>query len=271
MNVVITNLATLAAILGVMGALAVVETILPLHARGRWHRAHLGPNLALTFLTFFLSFFLNAGVVLTVVWLDERGFGVLRWLQVGPLAAGILGVLVLDFSWYALHQTMHRVPALWRIHRVHHSDPVVDVTTTIRQHPGESLLRYATLFACVIVFGVGLPAFAIYRVWSALNGMSEHANIRLPRWLDRAIALITVSPDMHKIHHARDVRETDTNYGNIFSFYDRALGTFTPTARGRTVVCGLDGFDDPAQQTTRGLLAMPFADRVPSEVARASS
>jgi sterol desaturase/sphingolipid hydroxylase (fatty acid hydroxylase superfamily) len=113
--------------------------------------------------------------------------------------------------------------------------------------------------------------FAIYRVWSALNGLVEHANVRMPRWLDRTIALVAVSPDMHKVHHSRDVRETDSNYGNIFSFYDRALGTFTPTARGPAVVCGLDGFDDPGDQTTAGLLGLPFRDRVPSGPAHASS
>jgi sterol desaturase/sphingolipid hydroxylase (fatty acid hydroxylase superfamily) len=271
MNLIMTNLSTVAAILGVMGVIAVVETVIPLHARGRWHRAHLGPNLALTLLTFFTNFFLNAALILFLVWLEARGFGLLRWLPVGPIAAGILGVLALDFSWYALHRTMHLVPALWRVHRVHHSDPVVDVTTTIRQHPGESLLRYAALTLVVMVLGVGLVPFAIYRVWSALNGLSEHANVRVPRWLDRAIALVAVSPDMHKVHHSRDVRETDTNYGNIFSFYDRALGTFTPTERGPTVVCGLDGFDDPADQTTAGLLGLPFRDRVPSGLAHASS
>jgi sterol desaturase/sphingolipid hydroxylase (fatty acid hydroxylase superfamily) len=263
--------ATIGTILGVMGLFALVETAIPLQARSRWHRDHLGPNLALTFLTFFTNVFLNTAVVMLLLWLDQRGFGLLRWLPVGPIVAGVAGLLALDFSWYALHWSMHRIALLWRIHMVHHSDPVVDVTTTIRQHPGESLLRYATLTVAVAVCGIGLPAFTIYRVWSALNGLSEHANIRLPRWLDRTIALVSVSPDMHKVHHSRELHETDTNYGNIFSFWDRALGTFTPTERGRTVVCGLDGTDDPAHQTVAGLLAMPFGDRVPSEPARASS
>jgi len=271
MNLLVTNLSAIAVIVGVMGAIAVVETVIPLHARGRWHRAHLAPNLALTLLTFVSSFFLNAALILLLLWLEARGFGLLRWLELGPIAAGVLGVLALDFSWYALHRTMHRVPVLWRLHRVHHSDPVVDVTTTIRQHPGESLLRYATLTLFVTVFGVGPVPFAIYRVWSALNGLVEHGNVRVPRWLDRTIALVAVTPDMHKVHHSRDARETDSNYGNIFSFHDRALGTFTATERGPTVACGLDGFDDPADQTTAGLLKLPFRDRVPSGPARASS
>jgi sterol desaturase/sphingolipid hydroxylase (fatty acid hydroxylase superfamily) len=270
MNVLAT-LPTLGAILGVMGVLAIAETIIPLHARGRWHRAHLRPNLTLTLLTFASNVFLNAALVVLLLWLEARGFGLLRWLALGPIAAAIAGVMALDFAWYVLHRSMHRVPALWKIHRVHHSDPVVDVTTSIRQHPAESLLRYATLALTVAVLGVGLAAFTVYRVWSALNGLAEHTNVRLPARLDRTLALVTVSPDMHKVHHSRDARETDTNYGNILSIFDHALGTYTPAERGRTVTCGLDGFDAPADQTTAGLLTMPFRDRVPSETAHASS
>src|SRR5690242_16108794 len=106
MNLLVTNLSTLGAILGVMGALALAETAIPLHPRDARHRAHLGPNLALTFLTFATSFFLNAALVLLLLWLDARRFGLLRSLPLGPVAAGVLGVIVLDFSWYALHRTM---------------------------------------------------------------------------------------------------------------------------------------------------------------------
>jgi len=120
------------------------------------------------------------------------------------------------------------------------------------------------------VFGVGLTAFTIYRVWSVFNALLEHANIRLPRWLDRAIGVLFVSPDMHKVHHSRDVRETDTNYGNISSLFDRAFRTFTPAERGRSVVCGLDGFDHPDDQTTAGLLGMPHRIRAGSKRAQAA-
>ena len=264
MDLLLANLPTVAAILAIMTVLAVVETVIPLQARSRWHRVHLGPNLALTLLTLATNIFLNTAVVLMLLWLEARGVGLLRWASLGPVVAGVLGVLVLDFSWYLLHAAMHEVPALWRIHRVHHSDPVVDVTTTVRQHPTEGLLRYATiaLFACT--FGIGVAAFTVYRAWSAINGLLEHTNVRLPRWLDRAWLLVSVSPSMHRIHHSRDVRETDSNYGNIFSFFDRLFATYTPDRAGRDVVCGLDGFDEPAAQTTTSLLWLPFQDRVPS-------
>jgi sterol desaturase/sphingolipid hydroxylase (fatty acid hydroxylase superfamily) len=141
---------------------------------------------------------------------------------------------------------------------VHHSDPVVDVTTTIRQHPGESLIRYAAVAACTLALGASPAAFAIWRTWSALWGLLEHANVRVPRALDGLLTLVVSTPNMHKVHHSRLPVETDTNYGNLFSLFDRAFRTFTPSARGPSVACGLDGFDDPATQTTAGLLGLPF-------------
>jgi sterol desaturase/sphingolipid hydroxylase (fatty acid hydroxylase superfamily) len=259
LSILKTNLSAIGAILAVMAAAALLETAIPLHARGRWHRTHVGPNLALTFLTFATSFVFNGGLVLLLAWLAEHRFGLLRLLPLHPLAAGALAVVALDFSFYVAHVAMHKVPAFWRVHRVHHSDPVVDVTTTIRQHPLEGVIRYAFLAAFAGALGAGLGAFAIYRVWSAVNGLLEHANIRVPRRLDAALSLVTTWPNLHKIHHSRDVRETDSNYGNIFSWFDRLFGTYTPSWRGTAVACGLDGFDDPSVQTTSGLLAMPFS------------
>jgi sterol desaturase/sphingolipid hydroxylase (fatty acid hydroxylase superfamily) len=141
---------------------------------------------------------------------------------------------------------------------VHHSDAVVDVTTTIRQHPGESVIRYAFMAVFAFGLGAGPGAFAVYRIWSVLTGLLEHANIRLPLWLDNLIALVSASPNMHKVHHSRTAEETDTNFGNVFSFWDRAFGTFTPAVRGTDIAYGLDGFDDRRTQTVKGLLSLPF-------------
>ena len=177
-----------------------------------------------------------------------------------PLLAMAAAVLVLDFSFYVAHVAMHHIPSFWRFHRVHHSDPAVDVTTTIRQHPGEGVIRYAFMAAFAIPLGASPGAFAVYRVWSALNGLLEHSNIQVPLWLDHLLSLVSTWPNMHKVHHSRDARYTDTNYGNIVSLWDRLFFTFTPARYGTNIVYGLDGFDDPATQTTAGLLVMPFRD-----------
>jgi sterol desaturase/sphingolipid hydroxylase (fatty acid hydroxylase superfamily) len=112
--------------------------------------------------------------------------------------------------------------------------------------------------AFAVALGAGPGVFAVYRTWSAVNGLLEHANIRLPLWLDRLIALVSTWPNMHKVHHSRNREETDTNYGNIFSFWDRIFFTFTPSSRGTDIDYGLDGFDDPSAQTLKGLLGLPF-------------
>jgi sterol desaturase/sphingolipid hydroxylase (fatty acid hydroxylase superfamily) len=255
---------TIGAIIAAMAAVAVVETLIPLHARGPCHRTHLGPNVALTFITFATNLVINGVLVATLARLEASGAGLLQALALPRAASVAVVVVVLDFSFWVAHVAMHHVPAVWRFHRVHHSDPAVDVTTTIRQHPGEGVIRYGFLgvFACAL--GADPVAFAVYRTASALNGLLEHANIRLPRRLDDALALVTTWPNLHKVHHSRTATETNTNYGNLFSLFDRLLGTFTPAARGATVRYGLDGLDDVATQTTCGLLALPFRSDAPT-------
>jgi sterol desaturase/sphingolipid hydroxylase (fatty acid hydroxylase superfamily) len=179
--------------------------------------------------------------------------------------------LALDFSFYAAHVSWHKIPALWRFHAVHHSDPAVDVTTTVRQHPVEGLLRYAALAAMAIAIGPSPVAFAVYRAASALNALLEHANLRAPRRLDSLLSLVTTWPHLHKVHHSRNPEQTDTNYGNLFSFWDRLFGTFTPSHLGRQIAYGLDGTDDPALQTTAGLLALPFRGLAASGAAPATA
>jgi sterol desaturase/sphingolipid hydroxylase (fatty acid hydroxylase superfamily) len=253
-----SGFATIAYLLAGMAALAALETLIPLHARGRWNRAHLAPNFALTAVTFATNLVWNAALLALLLWLESRGLGLLRWLAVPALPAGILAVAALDLAFYTAHLSWHKIPALWRFHAVHHSDPAVDVTTTIRQHPVEGVLRYAAIAAMAVLIGPSPVAFAVYRAASALNALLEHANLRAPLWLDRLLALVTTWPYMHKVHHSRSPELTDTNYGNLFSIWDRLFGTFTPSHRGMQIAYGLDGFDHPELQTASALLALPF-------------
>jgi sterol desaturase/sphingolipid hydroxylase (fatty acid hydroxylase superfamily) len=266
-DVASSRAASVGVILAAMAGLALVEAAIPLRARGRWSRTHLGPNLALTGLAFATNALFGSALVMALVQLEAEGVGLLRLLPLGPWASDAIAVLALDLSFYAAHVAMHRIPAFWRFHGVHHSDPAVDVTTTIRQHPGESVIRYAFLAAAGCAIGASPGAFAVYRLGVALSGLLEHANLRVPPRVDRALSLVFTWPGMHKVHHSRDPRLTDTNYGNLVSWWDRLLGTFTPSRLGADVVYGLDGLDDPATQTTACLLALPF--RRPRESAGA--
>jgi sterol desaturase/sphingolipid hydroxylase (fatty acid hydroxylase superfamily) len=251
-------LSTAGGILAAMAVLALVETVVPLHARGVWNRRHLGPNLALTFITFATNALYNMAVVLALVWMEASGAGLLRAWAPPPVLATALVVLTLDFAAWVAHVWMHASPLLWRFHAVHHSDRAVDVSTTVRQHPGEGVVRY--LFTAAAALGVGASpgAFALYRVWSALHAVLEHSNVRVPPRLDSLVSGVFATPNMHKVHHSRRKEESNTNYGNIFSLFDRLFSTFTPSTRGLSIVYGLDGFDDGAVQTTAGLLTVPF-------------
>ena len=253
-----STLASVGGILLGMGALAVLEAIIPLQRRGRWSRAHLAPNLWLTALTFATNALWSAALVLALAAAEARGFGVLHALALPGWASALVALLVLDFAAYAAHVAMHRVPLLWRFHRVHHADPTVDVTTTIRQHPGEGVIRYLFTAAFALPLGASPPAFLLYRSAVAVCALLEHANLRVPRRLDALLSLVVTFPTLHKVHHSRERRFTDTNYGNLVSWWDRAFGTFTPAHEGRAVRYGLDGLDDPAMQSTASLLALPF-------------
>jgi sterol desaturase/sphingolipid hydroxylase (fatty acid hydroxylase superfamily) len=249
---------TIGAVIVVMALLAGGEAVIPLRARGAWSRRHLGPNLMLMLITFATNAIFNTALVLLLEWQAAARIGVLHAFAPPPLATTAVVVLALDFAYYLAHVAMHSSPALWRYHCVHHSDPAVDVTTTIRQHPGEGVIRYLFLAAAASALGAGPAAFAVYRVWSVVHGLLEHANVRVPQRLDAAVAWVVTTPNMHKVHHSRRPAETNSNYGNIFSLFDRGFSTFTPTARGTSIPYGLEGLDHPSVQTTIGLLALPF-------------
>jgi len=252
-------LMNVAIIVAMMALVALVELVLPMFARPPTQRGRSSANLGLTAVTFAANWAITSAAATSAFALSLPAPGLMVRLGI-PMAAQIVAsIVVLDFFFgYLAHRAMHMSPTLWRVHRVHHSDPFVDITTTYRNHPIESLWRFLFVIVPMWILGVSAEAFVIYRLLSALNGILEHANIRLWRPLDRALSLVWVTPNMHKIHHSRDCVETDSNYGNILSIYDRILRTFTPTDLAFSVVYGLDDADPVRAKSLLGLLSMPF-------------
>jgi sterol desaturase/sphingolipid hydroxylase (fatty acid hydroxylase superfamily) len=252
-------LTSIAVILSLMGLLAIVETFVPLFARPANLPGRARANVAMTIQVFVTAFALNAGVAAAAVMLAPSSP---RLFEMAGLPAGLqllLGVVALDFAYgYVAHRTQHAWPALWRFHRVHHSDPFVDVTTGFRTHPVEVAWRYAWMLATVWLLGVPVASVVAFRMLSAVNGILEHANVRLPAALDTALSWVWVTPNMHKIHHSRRQAETDTNYGNLLPVYDRLLGTFVPTARASSVQYGLDDARPEDVRSFSAMLAMPW-------------
>ena len=250
-------LGNVATILALMAAAAVIEVFLPLFERGESSKGRARANLSLTAVTLGFNWVLTS--VTAIVALSLKPAGIFAMTKL-PFAVQVLvTVVVLDFMYgYASHVLLHKIPILWRVHRVHHSDPFVDVTTSLRQHPIEGLWRF--IFMTIPAWTLGLPAagIVVYRLISRVNGILEHANIRLWRPLDRAGSLIWCTPNMHKVHHSNEPAETDSNYGNILSIYDRAFGTFTNTDRAHHVVYGLKETDVADARSFIGLLTHPF-------------
>ena len=203
-------------------------------------RRRIALNVGLTAAVFALNLLLFGAGLAVVHRLNEQGFGLAQWLDLPLAVSALLAIVALDFATWALHWAMHRTPLLWRLHRLHHADAFVDVTTTLRQHPGETILRTAVTLATGALLGAPLAVIAVYRLISVLNAIAEHANIRLPGRLDRALALVWVTPDLHKMHHSRLAAETDSNYGNLLSLFDRVFGTYTCGSGAGSVVYGLE-------------------------------
>jgi sterol desaturase/sphingolipid hydroxylase (fatty acid hydroxylase superfamily) len=187
---------------------------------------HAAVNFGFTVIHLIIHTFLAILIVTLSLWCQKIGFGLVYWFNANILLTILIGVLALDFSSWLVHLVMHKIPVLWRFHLIHHSDNNVDVTTGLRHHPGDSFLR--GIFFLLLIFISGAPMYSvmIYQTLVVLSTAFTHANINLPKKLDRALSLILVSPNMHKVHHHWKQPYTDSNYGAVFSIWDRLLGTF---------------------------------------------
>ena len=258
-------------ILIVMAVGALIEMAVPMFAAKPWKNGRRRANLGLTAMSLGSNWLLASVAAAAALALRPAGLfaqlGWPMWLQIGA------GIVVLDFSvGYLSHRSMHMWPVMWRFHQIHHNDPFVDVTTTYRTHPVETVWRF--MFAIVPVWLLGIPAQAvvIQRLLQATNGILEHANVRLWAPLDRLLSLIWVTPNVHKIHHSRAISETNSNYANLLTLYDRVLGTYTPAERAESVVYGLNDADPRKVASFPELLSLPFhtsdPDRVPDTKVR---
>ena len=238
-----------------------LESVVPLN-RYRKHRLRRAlPNIALTALLVVTNLLLSFATAQFVSFAQSRQLGLLFLINLSPWLLAVLGIMGLDFFAYLAHVLLHKSWLGWQFHRVHHSEREVDVTTAFRQHPGETLWRILWQLLAIVVFGLPLWVVVIYLMISAVNAQLEHANIRINQPLDRWLRLLLVTPNMHKTHHSRWQRETDSNYANIFPLWDRLGNTYTAQVDFNKLRFGLDGFDDEAMQTFRALLKIPFATK----------
>ena len=221
---------------------------------------HAWPNIFFTLTTIIINFALAFLLLKSSDWVVNNDFGIINWLPEMPLwLYVIIGLLLMDFiGAYLAHYVEHKVKPLWMVHLVHHTDHKVDTTTANRHHPIESLIRYTFTLAGVFIIGAPIGIVMMYQSLSLVATQFTHANIKLPKKIDYYISFILVSPDMHKIHHHYVLPYTDSNYGNIFSIWDRLFGTYLIMDRDN-IVYGVDVFpDEDKNGNLIELLKQPF-------------
>lgn len=221
---------------------------------------HAIPNLFFTLTTIIINFGLAFLLLTSADWVSANEFGIINWLPEMSLWIYVfLGVLLLDFfGAYLAHYVEHKVKPLWMVHLVHHTDHKVDTTTANRHHPLESVIRFAFTLLGVFVVGTPIGIVMLYQSLSLVATQFSHANIKMSKKVDRAISYVLVSPDMHKVHHHYVLPYTDSNYGNIFSIWDRLFGTYMELDREK-LVYGVDVFPDEKENSNiLNLLKQPF-------------
>lgn len=238
----------------------ILEGIMPLFGSSYKKWKHAVPNMFLTLTTILVNLPLAYVLLKTSDWVVAHNFGIINWLPEMPLWAYIvLGVLLLDaIGAYLPHFVEHKVSLLWHVHIVHHSDHNVDTTTANRHHPLESIIRYAFTLLGVGIVGTPIGIVMLYQSLSVIATQFNHANIKLPNKVDAVLSYIIVSPNMHKVHHHYRLPYTDSNYGNIFSIWDRLFRTYAELPP-EAITYGIDVFPD---ETKNGkileLLKQPF-------------
>ncbi len=243
--------------------------VLLLAAEGWWprrtgpmrHRLRWGANLSVVVVNGLLvRLLIPLGATGTAVWAGVHGYGLFARLAWSPALEAAVSFLALDALIYWQHRLFHLIPLFWRLHRMHHSDVEFDATTGVRFHPAEILV--SMLIKMGAVLALGAPAVAVIAFEIALNATSlfNHANLRLPEPVDRALRRVLVTPDMHRVHHSVHRREHDSNYGFNLSWWDHLFRSYTaqPADGHTTMRIGLAQFRDDAEQRLPALLVQPF-------------
>jgi sterol desaturase/sphingolipid hydroxylase (fatty acid hydroxylase superfamily) len=209
----------------------------------------------------FMRFTIGSLAYLSAVWAIDNGYGLLNLWQLSDSIAIITTLLILDFAIYAQHIIMHKIPVLWRLHKIHHTDLEFDATTAVRFHPVEIVLSMLYKVVCIVAIGAHPGAVIAFEI--ILNGCAtfNHGNVAIPESIDNKLRWFLVTPDMHRIHHSAEPIETDSNYGFSVSCWDRLCNTYTahPKQPQDQLMIGLSAYRNQAELNFSQLLLMPFA------------
>lgn len=206
--------------------LALAELARPLHRAPREGEGRLIANFGLGILNMLLFAALPLSTLLAAEWARIHQIGLLNWLAAPAWAAIALTLVLRSLANYALHRAAHAMPLLWRMHRVHHCDTAVDLSTGLRHHPGELLYVALALSGLALLFGLSVPALAGYELAAAIVALWSHANLDMTHRGERGLGWLVTTPALHHVHHSAARAETDSNYGELLTLWDRLFGTY---------------------------------------------
>ena len=237
-----------------------LEGMIPLYSFRYKKINHALLNLFFTTTTAIIGFGFAFLLLKSTLYVGNEQIGFIHIFNLPTWANVIISLLLLDLiGAYLVHFIQHKVPWMWKFHLVHHSDMNVDVTTGLRHHPGETVFRIIFTIIGVFVSGASIGMVMLYQSLSVLFAHITHANINIPKKIDSILSYVLVTPNMHKIHHHYEMPLTDSNYGNIFSIWDRLFNTFSFINKQKSVVYGIDTYMDKSETNNLGtLLSIPF-------------
>lgn len=226
---------------------------------------HAGVNLVFLGTSIAINILFGLATLGVFVWTTQNNFGLLYLVELPIWLELLIAVMLLDFiAQYVAHVLLHKVKWMWKFHMVHHSDTKVDATTGTRHHPGDYLIREVFALGTIVISGMPLAFYLFYRIATVFFTYLTHANISLPKWLDKGLSYVLVTPDMHKFHHHFERPWTDTNFGNIFSLWDRMFGTLVYDDP-KKIKYGLDVLEDSTDEDIAYQFKIPFDNTIKTD------
>jgi sterol desaturase/sphingolipid hydroxylase (fatty acid hydroxylase superfamily) len=256
-----------------LAALFTAEGWLPAYAAGRERRLRHGvDNLGIAVISALAGAIMAPLLVLSVEFAAANDLGLCNALNLPWPLCALATFVLFDLWMYAWHRANHVVPFLWRFHRVHHTDPAMDSTTALRFHPGEIVLSALANCLVLMALGMSLGMLVLYKSLMVLVILFHHSNLDVPARLDARLRRVIVPPSMHRVHHSHIRAETDSNYGTVFSFWDRLFGSFRLRPDPQNIRFGIGVWDEAAWQQPLRLLRLPLLPnpaRAPDTTAQA--
>ena len=219
---------------------------------------HAGVNFVFLGTSLIINVLFGLATVGVFLWVEQYQIGLLYYLNLPVWVELLIAVMLLDFTaQYFVHYLLHKIKWMWKFHMIHHSDSKVDATTGTRHHPGDYILREIFSLATIILTGAPVAFYIFYRIVTVFFAYFTHANIFMPAWLDKPLSWVFVTPNMHKFHHHFERPWTDSNFGNIFSIWDRIFGTLVYDDP-KKIRYGLDVLDDKLDEDVVYQFKIPF-------------